>query len=218
MARAPHFSFRQLIAGTIVGAFMAWLVCLGAIVYWSRSSSTGMADAIVVLGAAQYAGRPSPVLRARLDHALELWHAGRAPRIVLTGGRRPGDQISEAAAGKRYLVRRGVPTQAILLEPAGRTSLQSIQGASTLLSELSEFHDSLATANPRVLLVSDPFHMLRLDLLARLHGLIPMPSPTRTSPISANKAVLEYMLRESIAVPTDVALLFWMKITGKKSV
>lgn len=205
--------------------------------FWSRSSADGNADAIIVLGAAQYAGRPSPVLSARLDHALELWQAGRAPRIVLTGGSRPGDQVSEAAAGRRYLVRRGVPAQFILLESAGRTSLASIQGAADLLhhfedslSKLSagnisqnnsaeRLHNqlpALASSHPRVLLVSDPFHMLRLDLLARLHGLAPMPSPTKTSPISANKAVIEYMVRESIAVPTDVFLLCWLKLTGRR--
>jgi uncharacterized SAM-binding protein YcdF (DUF218 family) len=124
-----------------------------------------------------------------------------------------------AAAGRRYLVRRGVPIQAILLEPAGRTSLASMAGAAALLQA---WRDSLpATVRdtmPRrasILLVSDPFHMLRLDVLARLHGLRPLPSPTRTSPISANRAVaIEYMLRESIALPTDIALMLWLTLTG----
>jgi uncharacterized SAM-binding protein YcdF (DUF218 family) len=186
---------------------------------WSRRAAEGRADAIVVLGAAQYGGRPSPVLRARLDHALALWKNDRAARVVLTGGRRPGDLISEAAAGRRYLVRRGVPAQAILLEPAGRTSLASVEGAAELLKA---WRDSLPAAvrdtmpsRPSVLMVSDPFHMLRLDVLARLHGLRPLPSPTRTSPISANRAMaIEYMLRESIALPTDVALMCWLALTG----
>jgi len=191
-----------------------------AVIYgWSRQAAEGHADAIVVLGAAQYGGRPSPVLRARLDHALALWKSDRAARVVLTGGRRPGDLISEAAAGRRYLVRRGVPTQAILLEPAGRTSLASMEGAAALLQA---WRDSLPAAvrdtMPRrasILLVSDPFHMLRLDVLARLHGLRPLPSPTRTSPISANRAVaIEYMLREALALPTDMALMLWLRLTG----
>ena len=205
----------QLIAALLTG----WVLCVAVIFGWSRREAAGRADAIVVLGAAQYGGRPSPVLRARLDHALALWKRQRAARVVLTGGRRPGDQISEAAAGRRYLVRRGVPTQAILMEPAGRTSLASMEGAAALLEA---WRDSLPAAvrdtMPRrltVLLVSDPFHMLRLDVLARLHGLRPLPSPTRTSPISANRAVaVEYMLRESIALPTDVALMLWLTVTG----
>lgn len=173
--------------------------------------SDGNADAIVVLGAAQYSGRPSRVLSARLDHALVLWQHARASRIVLTGGQRDGDLLSEAAAGRRYVMRRGVPAQAILLEAHGRTSLASMHGAAVLLHARS---DSKST-RPSVLLVSDPFHMLRLDLLARLHGLVPMPSPTRTSPISANLPLsIEYILRESFAVPTDVALMLWLHLTG----
>jgi uncharacterized SAM-binding protein YcdF (DUF218 family) len=196
-----------------------WVLCLALIFGWSRRAAEGRADAIVVLGAAQYGGRPSPVLRARLDHALALWKSARADRVVLTGGRRQGDLISEAAAGQRYLVRRGVPTQAILLEPAGRTSLASMNGAAALLQA---WRDSLPATvrdtmphRASILLVSDPFHMLRLDVLARLHGLRPLPSPTRTSPISANRAVaIEYMLRESIALPTDIALMLWLTLTG----
>ena len=177
----------------------------------------------MVLGAAQYGGRPSPVLRSRLDHALGLWEADRAPRVGLTGGRRPGDLISEAAAGRRYLVRRGIPNDSMLLEPAGRTSLASIRGAAQLLTKTRDGAaggspngaDKAERSRPRVLLVSDPFHMLRLDVLARLNGLSPLPSPTRTSPISANRAVLEYMLRESVALPADLALMLWLKMTGR---
>jgi len=209
----------QLILRLIGVALTGWVLCVAAIFGWSRRAAEGRAEAIVVLGAAQYGGRPSPVLRARLDHALTLWQSGRAVRVVLTGGRRPGDLISEAEAGRRYLVRRGVPTQAILLEPTGRTSLASMDGAA---ARLEAWRDSLPVTvrdtmprRPSVLLVSDPFHMLRLDVLARLQGLRPLPSPTRTSPISANRAVaIEYMLRESIALPTDVVLMLWLTVTG----
>jgi uncharacterized SAM-binding protein YcdF (DUF218 family) len=220
MARATRPSFNRFLRQLVAVMFVGWLACLGCIVYWARRSEAGPADAIVVLGAAQYGGRPSPVLRSRLDHALALWKGKQAPRVVVTGGRRPGDVISEAAAGRRYLARRGVPTQSILLEPAGRTSLASMQGAAELLVALRDsLHPGRAptpSTRPRVLLVSDPFHMLRLDILARLHGLQPLPSPTRTSPISTNPAVLEYMLRESIALPADLALMLWLKLTGAR--
>lgn len=219
--KIPRPRFFRIATRTLVVLGTAWLVALLCIAGWSRRSSAENADAIVVLGAAQYSGRPSPVLRSRLDHALGLYKANRAPHVVLTGGRRPGDLISEAAAGRRYLVRRGVPNEAMLLEPAGRTSLASIHGAAALLTAR---RDSLAGTRavpaslpkPRILLVSDPFHMLRLEILARLHGLAPLPSPTRTSPISANRAVLEYMLRESVALPTDLALLLWLKVSGRE--
>ena len=192
-----------MLAVPVVG----WLLSLVAIAVWSRRASPDRADAIIVLGAAQYGGRPSPVLRARLDHALGLWKTGRAPRVVLTGGRRPGDLLSEAAAGRRYLVRRGIPNEAMLLETEGRTTLASLRAAARLLRDRQD-------GARRVLLVSDPFHMLRLELLARLEGLEPLPSPTRTSPITANGTVLEYMLRESVAIPADLVLQGWLTVTG----
>lgn len=218
--KIPRPRFFQFATRALIVLGATWLVALLCIAGWSRRSSSEKADAIVVLGAAQYGGRPSPVLQSRLDHALGLYKSNRAPQVVLTGGRRPGDLISEAAAGRRYLVRRGVPNEAMLLEPAGRTSLASIYGAATLLTARRDSlagvqADEASLPKPRVLLVSDPFHMLRLEILARLHGLTPLPSPTRTSPISANRAVLEYMLRESVALPTDLALMLWLKVSGR---
>ena len=218
--KIPRPKFARFVTRALTVLAAAWFVTLLCIAGWSRRSSSETADAIVVLGAAQYGGRPSPVLRSRLDHALALYKLKRAPRVVLTGGRRPGDLISEAAAGRRYLVRRGVPNDVMMLEPAGRTSLASIFGAAQLLrarqdSAAGRHADPAALSKPTVLLVSDPFHMLRLEILARLQGLTPRPSPTRTSPISANRAVLEYMLRESVALPTDLALMLWLRLSGR---
>ncbi len=220
-SKTPRPQFVRFVTRTLIVLGAAWFVTLLGIAWWSRRSSPETADAIVVLGAAQYGGRPSPVLKSRLDHALGLYKDRRAPRVVLTGGRRPGDLISEAAAGRRYLVRRGIPNEAMLLEPAGRTSLSSMFGAAQLLrarrdSLAGRGADAAVMPKPTVLLVSDPFHMLRLDILARLQGLTPLPSPTRTSPISANRAVLEYMLRESVALPTDLALMVWLRMSGRQ--
>jgi vancomycin permeability regulator SanA len=212
--RAPR-RIGRILSRLFVLAVSGWVALVAAILIWSARNSTESADAIVVLGAAQYSGRPSPVLRARLDHALGLWSAKRAPRIVFTGGRREGDLISEAAAGRRFALRRGVPAKAVLLEGSGRTSLASVHGAAVLLKTRGDSVKVPMADRPRVLLVSDPFHMLRLDVLARLHGLTPLPSPTRTSPISAKRAIaLEYILRESVALPTDVLLLLWLHLTG----
>src|SRR5688572_26090088 len=86
-----------------------WAASVGAVLLFAVRDDARVADAIVVLGAAQYAGRPSPVLRARLDHALELWQRHLARVIVVTGGRGPGDTTTEAAVAKRYIIRRGVP-------------------------------------------------------------------------------------------------------------
>lgn len=188
--------------------FLGWCLTLAAIVAWAGRNASANADVIVVLGAAQYDGRPSPVLKARLDHAVQLYKDGMAPRLLFTGGRRDGDAVSEAVAGQRYSVKHGVPAAAITLEGNSRTTLASIRGTALLLRT-----DSMTRA-PSVLLVSDPFHMLRLTVLARLYGLRPYPSPTRTSPISARQSVaFEYIVRESFALPADVAVVAWERMT-----
>ena len=208
------------VVGVVVGlVFAVWLGCLAAV--WlaaHRDQAARMrqpAVAIIVMGAAQYDGRPSPVLRARLDHALSLWQHGLARRMIFTGGRgtSPGgvDWTSEAAVGRRYAVAHGVPDSAILLESEGRTTDQSLRAAAALLREVvrqdSVKRDSLR-AEPApaereaAILVSDPFHMLRLSVVARRYGIEPYTSPTPTSPISNNaRLAWRYMLGESLKVP-----------------
>lgn len=200
MSRRRRRFFTWLLFVPVTG----WLLTLAAIVLWAKRDAASRADVIVVLGAAQYDGRPSPVLKARLDHGVQLYKQGLAPRLLFTGGQRIGDAVSEAVAGKRYSVKQGVPASAILLEGASRTTLASIRGTAELL-QTQNIGDS-----PRVLLVSDPFHMLRVSVLARLYGMYPLPSPTRTSPISARQSVtFEYIVRESFALPADVATVLW---------
>jgi len=215
----------RLLASAIAVVFAVWLGCLAAVWLAARRDQTdGMqrpAVAIIVMGAAQYDGRPSPVLRARLDHALSLWRQGLARRMIFTGGRgtSPGgiDWTSEAAVGRRYAVAHGVPDSAILLEAEGRTTDQSLRAAAALVRELvrqdSVRRDSLrvvardtGAAQPAerqaAILVSDPFHMLRLSVVARRYGIEPYTSPTPTSPISSNaRLTWRYMLGESLKVP-----------------
>jgi uncharacterized SAM-binding protein YcdF (DUF218 family) len=175
-----------------------WLLSVSAVLIWGRRSAVRPAEAIIVMGAAQYHGRPSPVLRARLDHAIELWKQGFATRMVLTGGTGEGDSTSEAASGRRYVVDRGVPDRALLLETQGRTTEESLRGAAALMG---------TQGAKTVILVSDPFHMLRLSILARRFGLDPQTSPTHTSPISASwTEQVKYVLSESIKVPFVLAL------------
>ena len=135
------------------------------------------ADAIVVMGAAQYDGRPSPVFAARLDHAVELYRAGVAPRLVVTGGKADGDRTTEAASARDYAIARGVDPDAILVEDRSRTTLESIRGVSALMSEAQ-----LSSA----VFVSDPAHMLRVLRMAGDAGITAWGSPTRTSPIDAD--------------------------------
>ena len=167
----------------------------------ARDDATGKGrkgDAIVVLGAAQYAGRPSPVLKARLDHGIDLWKSAIAPLIVFTGGTGTGDTTSEAAVSGRYARRHGVPDSAIVLETEGRTTSESLRAVATILR---------ARGARTAILVSDPFHMLRLRVLAWRYGIDATTSPTRTSPISANRETQwAYVFSESLKAP--VALFF----------
>src|SRR3954462_14393282 len=100
-------------------AFGAWIMSLVGVLFWERRDTARPVSAIVVLGAAQYVGRPSPVLRARLDHAIALFHRNLAPLMIVTGGTGTGDTTSEAAVSQRYAIKRGVPASAILMENEG---------------------------------------------------------------------------------------------------
>ena len=140
----------------------------------SRHDGAQPSQAVVVLGAAQYDGRPSPVLRARLDHAADLYHRNLAPVVVVTGGKAEGDRFTESAAGANYLHTKGVPDEAILREATGRTSWQSLAASARFLRQRG-IHD--------VVLVSDPFHAARIHGIASELGLRSATSPTRTSPI-----------------------------------
>jgi uncharacterized SAM-binding protein YcdF (DUF218 family) len=144
------------------------------------------AEAVIVLGAAQYNGRPSPVLQARLDRAAELYRAGLAPVVVVTGGQRPGDRFTEAGAGQRYLVARGVPADALRLEVQGRNSWESLAAAQRFLAR--ESIDD-------VLLVSDAYHSFRVAETARELGLHPRVAPARPGGAPARE-----LWRETLAV------------------
>ena len=144
-------------------------------VWWTaRRDGARPAQAVVVLGAAQYDGRPSPVLRARLDHAADLWHRKIAPVVVVTGGKEEGDRFTESQAGANYLHTKGIPDEAILREATGRTSWQSLAASARFLRQ---------RGIREVVLVSDPFHAARIRGIADELGLDAATSPTRTSPI-----------------------------------
>lgn len=175
-----------------------WAASVVAVLEWGRRDTARPADAIVVLGAAQYVGHPSPVLRARLDHAVALWHGGLAPWMVVTGGAGRGDTTSEAAVGRRYLVRHGVPDSAILMENVGRTTRESLEHVVWLLR---------GRGLTSVILVSDAFHMLRLSILARELGLVAYTSPTPSSPIAASRSQrIAYVAAESVKAPLTLLL------------
>ena len=172
---------------------VGWLASLFAVAYASRHDAAAQAEAIVVLGAAQYNGRPSPVLKARLDQAADLYRRHLAPRVIVTGGIGTGDTLSEAAVGRNYLLETaGLPHDAVEAEDAGQSSLASLQAVAHRV-----------TTPPRsVILVSDGFHMFRLGIIARRLGLEPLGSPTPSSPIRASRRrEIGYFLAESIKAP-----------------
>ena len=159
----------------------------------SRLDQRRPADAIVVLGAAQYDGRPSPVLQARLDHAAALYRGHYADLIVVTGGIVEGDRMSEATAGQRYLVAQGIPAGAVVVQAEGHTTAGSMDAVAEYLHGAGREH---------VLLVSDPFHLARLRLEAHRLGLTAYTSPTTTSPISRRFTTeLGYLLAEAAKLP-----------------
>jgi uncharacterized SAM-binding protein YcdF (DUF218 family) len=140
----------------------------------ARRDDAQPSEAIVVLGAAQFDGRPSAVFRARLDHAADLYDEGIAPVIVVTGGKQDGDRYTEATAGANYLHAQGVPDGAILRETQGESSWESLAASAVILNY---------RGMNVVVLVSDPFHSLRVEEIAQELGLDAVTSPTQTSPI-----------------------------------
>ena len=160
-------------------AFTLWQV-------WDtgRSDQARSVDAIVVMGAAQYDGRPSPQLAARLEHVADLWPQRIAPMVVVTGGNQPGDRFTEAEASSEYLIGRGVPGSAILMEDQGTTTLESLQNVAAMLEERGA---------ESVLIVTDPYHALRSRMIAAELGLDAYVSPTETSVVSGREAVKRHL-------------------------
>jgi len=184
-----------MIAGALAAAWGGSALC---VIWYASTDRAVRSDAIIVMGAAQYRGRPSPVLRARLDHAVGLYAQGFAPRLVLTGGIAEGDTASEASVSRAYVLRAGVPDSAILLENDGRTTSQSVHAVADLLH---------ARGMDEVVMVSDPFHVFRASILARRRGLRTVTSPTRTDGVWKRIARQpSYFLAETVKAPMALIL------------
>jgi uncharacterized SAM-binding protein YcdF (DUF218 family) len=174
---------------SVISVFLFVLcICILIVVQGSRDEQRQSAAAIV-LGASQWNGEPSPVFRARLNHAMDLYRRGLVGKIILTGGTAEGDTISEAEAGRRYLVAQNLPNEVLLLDEQSTTTWENLQNAAEIARN---------NGINSVLLVSDPFHMLRSLKMARDLHLVAYGSPTRTSPISGNRLEeLRYIAREA---------------------
>ncbi|HLQ21913.1 MAG TPA: YdcF family protein [Gemmatimonadales bacterium] len=192
----PFWTLRRRLAlAGLVALVLAvgWAAVVLAVAVTATRDQATTSDAIVVLGAAQYNGRPSPVFRARLDHAAALYQRGLAPVVLVTGGVGAGDSLAESEVGRRYLVRAGLPDAAIVALPAGSTTASSLHGVA---------HWFGGKDSRRVLLVSDGFHMLRLEIIATRLGLLPFTSPAPNSPIRTNPRLnAGYLFAEGVKVP-----------------
>jgi len=191
----PFWSVRRALGAILLAIVLiaaGWAAVVVAVaVHGARDQATG-ADAIVVLGAAQYNGRPSPVFRARLDHAATLYQRALAPVVLVTGGVGAHDTLNEANVGRDYLVKLGLPGE-MVVPLAGEDTYAS-------LSEVKHWFNG--RTNRRVLLVSDGFHMLRLQIIAARLGLVPFTSPAPGSPIHANvRRNTAYLFAEGFKVP-----------------
>src|SRR3954454_14285604 len=177
---------------TVVASIVAGVILVASIYRQARADQARPADAIVVLGTAQFNGWPGPVFQARLDHALELWQQGYAPLLVVTGGKMAGDEFTEAEAAVAYLTQAGVPPEAIVTENEARDTWESMQSVGALLEARGLYN---------VILVSDGFHLFRSKLMARDVGLQSWGSPVTASPIRpGGDGEFGYVLREAAAI------------------
>ncbi|MGK5551507.1 YdcF family protein [Actinomadura kijaniata] len=192
--REPRSRAFIITVGVVVGlvaiAVLTPLTVAWRVWYQARQDERPRSDAIIVLGAAQYDGRPSPTLQWRLQHALDLYRRGVAPRIVTVGGKAPGDRFTEADAGRRWLINRGgMPADRVVAVPEGRDTLQSFQAAGRLYQR-SGWNSAV--------LVTDPWHGLRSKRMAEDNGIRAASSPTRSGPsVQTRDTQFSYIVRET---------------------
>ena len=184
-----------LVSSVALALIPVFLVVASGIAVWQSAHTddarrVDRADAILVLGAAQYGGRPSPVFIGRLQQGALLYRNGRSSRILVLGGGQPGDHTTEAEAGRDYLVEQGVPDDAVVPIPEGDTTYESLRAA-------AEYFD--ANAIDTAFLVSDPWHNLRIKRMAGDLGITPYASATWTSAARSQGTRLSGYIRETFA-------------------
>jgi vancomycin permeability regulator SanA len=188
---------RHPILSGVALVLLIGLIVLGssAMTVWraahdDMASRVERADLIIVLGAAQYDGTPSPVFQGRLDHAVLLYQQGRADSVMVVGGKAPGDTTTEAQAGRSYLVSQGVPAGSALAEPVGRSTYESLVGAAKYMNGHG-MHSAF--------LVSDPWHNARITRMASDLGIQGYASATWTSAATSEDTRFTGYARETLA-------------------
>jgi len=182
--------FMRFVGGLIALGCIYASINLAQVWIVGRSDQSRAVDAIVVMGVAQYDGRPSPQLQARLDHVLTLWNEGLTALVITTGGNQPGDRFTEAQASANYLIESGIPEQSITQEDTGTTTRESMLGVREIMQ---------SRGLRSVLIVTDPYHALRSRLVAQDLGLESYVSPTRSSPLTGTSAVSRHV-REALGI------------------
>jgi uncharacterized SAM-binding protein YcdF (DUF218 family) len=188
----------RIVAVLLFGAVLYVVANIAQVWVVGRSDQARSVDAIVVMGVAQYDGRPSPQLQARLDHVLALWGTGVTQLVITTGGNQPGDRFTEARASADYLIAGGVDETLIAMEDLGSTSLQSLRGVAEIMKSRNL---------ESVLIVTDPYHALRSRLIAQDLGLVAYVSPTPSSTVRGNTE-LRRMINEGLGVSVAYVLGF----------
>jgi uncharacterized SAM-binding protein YcdF (DUF218 family) len=185
----------SLVGRVVLAAVLACLILAGSTalaIWWTaRQDARPKSDAIVVLGSAQYNGRPSSIFAARLEHARALYQQGIAPVVVTVGGRKSGDNFTEAEAGRDYLAQEGIPARALLAVPEGVDTLQSMQDVAAVFRQRGW---------RSAVLVTDPWHVMRAQRMAEDSGIDAVSSPTRQGPaVQTRTTQFLYIMRETAA-------------------
>jgi uncharacterized SAM-binding protein YcdF (DUF218 family) len=185
----------RLVVRVVGAAFSATLLLIGSTalaIWWTaRQDARPSSDAIVVLGSAQYNGVPSSIFEARLEHAVQLYDQGVAPMIVTVGGKKAGDEFTEAEAGRDYLAQAGVPDRALLAVQTGVDTLESMRAVAAEFADRG-WHTAV--------LVTDPWHAMRAERMAEDAGMEVSSSPTRRGPaVQTRTTQFRYILRETAA-------------------
>jgi uncharacterized SAM-binding protein YcdF (DUF218 family) len=190
LRRHPVLTALALLVLAAAGVVVATGVAVFAEAHHDDASRIDHVDAILVLGAAEYDGTPSPVFAGRLEHAQLLYDQGRSSTVIVLGGSQPGDVSTEAEAGRQYLIDRGVPSTAVVAEPVGNTTFESLRAAAAYMRA-----QDLRSA----FLVSDPWHNLRIEKMASDLGIEGYASATWHSAARSEHNRLDGYIRETFA-------------------